>query len=242
MLMINTYPIFFRSSQWRIGLLNAPAPGRGRYTRYRDAMMRLIDALTRLPGTPIFAVLDSDSDDPSAWRVVAVEAPVLSESDESNFFIVQAKHILADGTAEACYIDVCLPERISDYAYTLGSGRVLFDYHRHFEGEIICAVPIDCFGVYDLFYSRTAPDIGIDILRRGLAVAARKTFIAADLGYILRDERRFAEAAEMFELVVAADATPYFIYAELARCYEELGQLDKAATYRSYRASYRNRS
>ena len=84
---------------------------------------------------------------------------------------------------------------------------------------------------------RTAPDIGIEILKQGLVASPHKTYIAEDLGYILRDEIRFAEAAEMFQIAVDAEPSSYFIYGELAGCYEEIGQTDKA---RKYRAMFEN--
>jgi tetratricopeptide (TPR) repeat protein len=194
--------------------------------------MRLVDALTQHPDVAIFAVVDSDADDKARWNVEPIDANILTESDERDFFLVKAKNILPDGSVVDCHIDICLPERISDYAYFLRSGRVDVRYHHECDGEIICAVPIDCFGVYDLFYSKAAPDVGIEILKHGLAASPHKTFIAEDLGYILRDEGRFAEAAEMFQIAVDAEPSSYFIYGELASCYDEIGQPDKANQYR----------
>jgi tetratricopeptide (TPR) repeat protein len=195
--------------------------------------MRLVDAITQYPDVPIFAVLDSDADDKSQWDFKPIDASVLTDSDEHAFFIVKAKRICPDGAVADCYIDICLPERISEYAYFLCGDRVDFRYYHECDGEIICAVPIDCYGVYDLFYSRTAPDIGIEVLRQGLAASPHKAFIAEDLGYIFRDERRFDQAAEMFQIAVDAEPSSYFIYGELAACYDEIGQKDKANKYRA---------
>lgn len=195
--------------------------------------MRLLDALAQHPDVSVFAVLASDADDKSEWDVKPLDGSILTESDEHDFFIVKAKNILSDGTVADCYIDMCLPERISDYAYFLRGDHVDFRYHHECDGDIICAVPIDCFGVYELFYSRAKPDIGIEILKRGLRVSLHKTYIAEDLGYILRDESRFAEAAEMFQIAVDAEPSSYFIYGELAGCYDEIGQADKAKKYRA---------
>jgi tetratricopeptide (TPR) repeat protein len=195
-------------------------------------MTRLVDALSQYPDVGIFAVLNSDADDASEWDVMPIDGTVLTESKDHDFFIVKAKNILPDGTVADCYIDMCLPERISDYAYFIRGNGIDVRYHHEFEGEMICTVPVDCFGVYELFYSRTAPEIGIKILRQGLAVSPHKTYIAEDLGYILRDEHRFAEAADMFQIAVDGEPSSYFIYGELAGCYDKIGQTEKANKYR----------
>jgi hypothetical protein len=196
-------------------------------------MMRLLDALIQHPDVAIFAVLDSDSDERSEWGVTPIDESVLTESEDHDFFIVKAKNIHPDGVAADCYIDICLPERISDYVYSLRGDRVDFRYHHECDGDIICAVAIDCFGVYDLFYSKIAPDIGIEVLKAGLVASPHKTYIAEDLGYILRDERRFTEAAEMFQIAADAEPSSYFIYGELAGCYREVGQVEKANKFQA---------
>ena len=196
--------------------------------------MRLVDALTQYPQVPIFGRiegLESDTDDEDDWFLEPIDAPVLMESEVSQFFIVKAKNVLPDKTIQDCYIDVYLPERISDYAYFLRGNTVEKGYHQEFDGEIICAVPIDCFGVYELFYSRALPDVGIDILKCGLAASENKTFIAEDLGYIFRDEGRFAEAADMFQISASSQPSSYFIYGELASCYDAIGEKEKAQKY-----------
>lgn len=192
--------------------------------------MRLQEAIETHPEVRILRVLSSDSEQKSEWDVEIADAPVLSQED--GFFILKAKHILPDGTMRDCYIDVSMPERITDYAYQIQGGSLEVRYHHEFEGEVVCAVPISSFGVYDLFYSKTKPEVGIEVLQGGLRSSAEKAAIAEDLGYILRDERRFGEAAEAFELAVQQGASSYFIYGELAGCYDETGNKELAAKYR----------
>lgn len=188
--------------------------------------MRLIQAVIAYPTIRIFRVADSDSDDQNEWDVEPADASTLSGED--GFFIVKAKHILPDGTLKDCYIDVSLPERISDFAYFLRGDTLHAGYFHEFEGEIICGVPIESFGVYELFYSRIIPDTGIEILKQGIGAARRKQAIAEDLGYILRDERRFKEATEMFQIAVDEGPSSYFIYGELAGCYDKIGNKEMA--------------
>ena len=150
--------------------------------------MKLIKALSKYPEVRIFRVEDSDDDDQAEWDVEPIDSLVLQESED--FFIVKAKNILPDGTIQDCYIDVSLPERINDYTYFFDGKSLKVSYTHEVEGDVICAVPIDCFGVYELFYSKVNPDLGMDILKEGLAISEQKHYIAEDLGYILRDEGR----------------------------------------------------
>ena len=157
---------------------------------------------------------------------------MLHESDLDSYFVIKAKNVRGGGSVRDCYIDMSLPERISDLAFFLDGNRLDAGYHSDFDGEIICAVPIDCFGVYDIFYSKTAPQIGVDVLRKGLVDLPKNPHIAADLAYILRDEGRTSEAAEMFEIAIEADADSHFLCGELADCYAKVGEVEKSRRYR----------
>jgi tetratricopeptide (TPR) repeat protein len=191
--------------------------------------MKLTQALVKFPEVRIFRVEDTDDDDQTKWEVEPIDSPVLLEAE--SLFIVKAKHILLDGTIQDCYMDVYLPERINDYTYYLDKGSLKAIISYEVEGDVICAVPIDCFGVYELFYSKINPDLGIGILKEGLAVSEQKHYIAEDLGYILRDEGRYREAAEMFQIAVDEEPSSYFICGELAACYQVIGETEKAKKY-----------
>ena len=191
--------------------------------------MKLIQALAKLPEVRIFRIEDSDDDDQAKWDVEPVDFPVLLESEY--FFILKAKNVLPDGTIKDCYIDVSLPERINDYTYFFDGKFLKVILSDEVEGDVISAVPIDCFGLYELFYSKINPDLGIDILKEGLAVSEQKHYIAEDLGYIFRDEGRYREAAEMFQIAVDEEPSSYFICGELAACYQVIGETEKAKKY-----------
>jgi len=192
---------------------------------------RLIDAITSHPEVKFFRVLDSRSDRPEKWRLGPLLVDILSDTRADGYYVMKAFHVVPDGTIRGCYIDMSLPERISDYAFFVENASLHFGYHREFPGEIIAAAALDCFGIYELFYSRRRPDVGIDVLRRGLAEAQRKGPIAEDLGYILRDEGRFREAAEVFEIAAAEGPSSYYIYGELAGVYAELGDTKNSEKY-----------
>ncbi len=191
-------------------------------------MATLIEAVTGHPNARIFLVKEHVYDEPD-WDVEPLDGTVLVA--DSGFYILKAKHILPDGTIQDCYIDMSLPERIVDYVYFFEGRSLRLADLRSVPGDVICAVPIDCFGDYELFYSKIDPEVGIQVLREGLAQSPRKHIIAEDLAYILRDERRYKEAAEMFQLAANEGASSYFIYGELAACYSMIGETAKAEKY-----------
>jgi tetratricopeptide (TPR) repeat protein len=191
--------------------------------------MKLIKAIAKYPEIRIFRVKDSDNHNQAKWDVEPISAFVLSESND--FFIVKAKHILPTGIIQDCYLDISLPERINDCAYFFSKKSLIVTPSHELDGDLICAVPIDCFGNYELFYSKLNPEIGIQILKEGLAVSLRKHIIADDLGYIYRDEERYQEAARMFQVSVDETPSSYFLYGELATCYLKIGETEKAKKY-----------
>ncbi|MFZ6815155.1 tetratricopeptide repeat protein [Undibacterium sp. Rencai35W] len=191
--------------------------------------MKLIQAFVECPETSIFRVIGSEDSDYSNWEVEPLTLDILME--EEGFYIVKAKNILPDGKVQDCYLDISLLERINDLVYFFDGANLRVDYSFNFNGDVICAVPIDCFGVYELFYSKINPSVGIDILKVGLTNSTRKSAIAEDLGYIFRDEKQYGDAAKMFQISVDEGPSSYFLYGELAACYMESGQTEKGKEY-----------
>jgi hypothetical protein len=203
-----------------------------------------VDAIKAHPLSKAFEVIRPETDEPTQsevdyfdepgrWQLRPLDVRVLSDDGSGGgFYVVAALHVVPGQPAADCFLDVSFPERINDYAYFLQGDHLIHDYTHRFPGEIIPAIAMDCFGSYEMFYATGAPQIGIDVLKQGLAQCSRKQFIAQDLGYILRDEKRYREAAEMFELVVAEEAAPsYFTYGELPQLYAHLGDEKKQAKY-----------
>jgi len=197
-------------------------------------IMKLTNALAEQRSAKMFRIVDSedlDLEDFPEWTVAPVAGEVLEE--ENGFFVVRAVQVLESGEEIDCFIDLTMPERIPDHAYFVRSGAVERESFHECRGEVICAVPIDGFGQYDLFYSRTKPESGISVLRRGLEHATRTTFIAEDLGYILRDEERLNEAIEAFRLSASGEPSSSFIFLELADLYDQVGQPELAEEFRA---------
>jgi hypothetical protein len=195
-------------------------------------MAHFVDAVTSHPEANYFRVQDSEPSDPHEWELEPLSVDLLSNTESDGYHVIKALNILPDGTTRECYIDMNLPERISDYAFFVDKGAFRFGYWHDFPGQFIPSTALDCFGVYELFYSRARPDLGIDILKRGLAIAKRKGYIAEDLGYILRDEGQLREAIDMFKISIEEGPSSYFIYTEVAGAYADLGDTANEIKYR----------
>jgi hypothetical protein len=194
-------------------------------------MPNLIESIAMYPTVNAFRRLEGEGDDPLAWEYSPEPGDVVADADQDGFYVLGAINIVSKTDNRRCYMDISLPERINDYAYLYDGRELRYDYPRKLGGEFIPAIAIDGFGVYELFYSKIAPELGIDVLRRGLKASKRKHFIAEDIGYILRDEGRFRESAEMFQMATDEEVSSYFIYGELAEVYRKIGETEKHKKY-----------
>jgi tetratricopeptide (TPR) repeat protein len=190
--------------------------------------MKLKDALVENSNVKIYQVQDNegelfDDEDFLSWDLRPIYAETLSAESADNgildgHFILKAVQIRQNGDLSECYINVTLPERISDQAYLLKDENIIEQWKHTVEGD-----------------SKINPEIGIEVLRKGLQSANKKTDIALDLAYILRDENRYLEAIEAFTIVINEvginDSTPLeYVYSERAGMYEAIGEFEKAAS------------
>lgn len=177
---------------------------------------------------------DFESDDFLNWPLEPLYGATLSEDHSlvegvlDGYFVVKAIHITGVGQAEDCYINLTAPERISDYVFLHRDGKIIRRYIHEAEGEVIAAVGVECQGLYELFYSRKEPDIGLGVLRNALKLAKKRAPIAEDMAYILRDEDRIDEAIEAFTIVIEEGEPNEFTFSERADLYEKIGDLEKA--------------
>jgi tetratricopeptide (TPR) repeat protein len=131
-----------------------------------------------------------------------------------------------------CFINIVTPERIADFVLKLDSnGQTILENYYEQEYSVIPTVASNCFGDYELYYSKENPQIGIDILKNGLEHAKNKNIVAEDLGYIFRDENRLQEAIDAFLLSEQFGPSTEYTFYELQQLFEALGQPDKQAEY-----------
>src|SRR5262249_13542956 len=128
--------------------------------RQSGLSLRFLDVVSHNPGTTFFRVVGSSAKDPAEWQLEPLKTQLLSDSDSDGLHVMKALNLLPDDTIRKCYIDMNLPERISDFAFVVKDASLRFGYHHEFPGEILPAAALDCFGVYELFYSKKRPQLG----------------------------------------------------------------------------------
>ena len=184
----------------------------------------------------IFEVVASDlAGDYRDWNLVPLEGQTLSRENTlsglaDGYFVLEGLLVHADGRVERAYTDVGLPERNIDWHFLLRNQEIIRGRGTFIpEAQVIPAVAIEQFGVYDQYYVRGHAEVGIKVLRDGLIVAKSKGPISLDLAYILRDEKRYAESAEAFTLAInQGDGIDYFCYSERAKLFTKLNNHEAA--------------
>ena len=180
--------------------------------------------------TNVFIVTEQDDDNELNWTIEATNFELIPE--EENYYFVKAFEI-SENEKTDCYIGIMTPERIAEIVIKQGSnGQTKVESIYEQVKSIIPSIASECFGDYELYYSKENSQIGIDILKSGLTIATNKNVVAEDLGYILRDEGRIEEAIEAFKISEENGPSSEYTFLELAGLYEQLGQLDKQTEYR----------
>ena len=180
--------------------------------------------------TNVFIVTEQDDDNELNWTIEATNFELIPE--EENYYFVKAFEI-SENEKTDCYIGIMTPERIAEIVIKQGSnGQTKVESIYDQVKSIIPSIASECFGDYELYYSKENSQIGIDILKSGLTIATNKNVVAEDLGYILRDEGRIEEAIEAFKISEENGPSSEYTFLELAGLYEQLGQLDKQTEYR----------
>ena len=180
--------------------------------------------------TNVFIVTEQDDDNELNWTIEATNFELIPE--EENYYFVKAFEI-SENEKTDCYIGIMTPERIAEIVIKQGSnGQTKVESIYEQVKSIIPSIASECFGDYELYYSKENSQIGIDILKSGLTIATNKNVVAEDLGYILRDEGRIEEAIEAFKISEENGPSSEYTFWELAGLYEELGQIDKQTEYR----------
>lgn len=169
----------------------------------------------------IFSVVNQEFDSELDFEIEPSDYELIPNKE--GCFIIKALEV-RKGKITECFMDISTPERISDFVIKKGLfGKAKIKEYYNYEGIIIPNVASDCFGVYDLYYSKENPQIGIDVLKNGLDKALNKAIVFEDLGYILRDENRTEEAIEAFKKSLEYGPSSPYSFFELSQLYERIG-------------------
>ncbi len=192
--------------------------------------MRIKDIVTKKTDVYIFDIVKEKTDNPLDWKIKSRKDKLIPNTEAHCF--VRAKMIDSNKNVSDCFINLSLPERIVDYViYPTDNGLEFKESYEFTEIDVIPSIASEAFGDYELFYSKNNPDIGIEILRRGLSLSNDPSVIAEDLGYILRDENRYEEALEAFLISEKHGVSSDFIYQEIRDLYRQLKNDEKADEY-----------
>ncbi len=184
----------------------------------------------------IFEVVESDlAGDYLDWNLVPLAGQTLAREYTlsgltAGYFVLEGLLVHADGRIEKAYTDVGLPEREIDYHFLLRNKEIVRGRGTLIpNAQVIPIVAIEKFGAYDQYYVKGHAEVGLRVLREGLAVAKLKGPIAFDLAYILRDEKRYSEAVEAFTLAInLGKGINYFCYLERAKLFTKLDNQEAA--------------
>src|SRR5690554_5839472 len=139
--------------------------------------MKLKDIFEQERKSKIYSVKDDENENPLKWTIEPTDYDLVPDQD--GHFVVVGKHINENKIID-CFVNIVTPERISELIIFKKKDKVVCKEIYELEGSVIPVVASDCFGVYELYYSKENAQIGIDILKEGLNKSKSKTAIAED--------------------------------------------------------------
>jgi len=204
--------------------------------------MKLADVLFNEPWRAYQVVEnfeEDESDNFTQWELKPLPGPTLASDDvEGEFqglFIIAAQLVTAESQPQSCYLDLVLPERVVEDHFLLERGSIVRRKGRRgTNATVIPAIGIEKFGNYTLFFAKENPSAGIDVLKGELSNARHRDYLAYDLAFLLRDQKRYEEAIDAFSIVIEErqraeiSSILHMLYTERARLYAAIGQPERA--------------
>lgn len=176
----------------------------------------------------IFTATSQGSDNELDWDIEPSDFELIP--DMEGIFYVRA--IDASNPAEVLYTQIITPERVAEQVIRQDeNGNPVIESFYEQLNTIIPALGAECFGNYELYYARENPQLGLEVLKKAVSAAKNKSAPAQDMGYILRDENRFSEAIDAFEISAVNGPSSSYIYKELSDLYKASGDISKAQEY-----------
>ncbi|KKN86664.1 hypothetical protein LCGC14_0266270 [marine sediment metagenome] len=156
----------------------------------------LINTIEANPECGIFEILNSDNDNPLEWEIKPTTLQLIPNGQ--GHYLTKAYRIEKNGVYKFAYVDVNTPERIIDYViYDLKKPSYSYVYDS-INIEVIPAVASDCFGSYEVYYSRNNPDLSIEVLEQGLKLSKGKKCYCPRFGIYFKRRRQTKRGIEIF--------------------------------------------
>jgi len=139
---------------------------------------------------PIYKVINFyDTEKIEDWIVEETEYQLIPESNDKLYdahFVV--KGFLIEGSnIEKCFIDVCIPERISEFVFRNINDNFIIENIIDNNLQTIPAVASEQYGNPELYYLKENPKLGIEILKKGKEISTNPSAIEDDLTYIYEE-------------------------------------------------------
>lgn len=138
----------------------------------------------------------------------------------------------SDKAVQECFINISLPERTVDFIIFMTPNGLVFNEIYELTGiDVIPAIASEVHGEYELYYTKNNPEVGIQVLEQGLELTPIPSAIAEDLGYILRDEKRYKESIDAFLISEKHGTSSVYIFKEIRDLYFQINNKVKTDEY-----------
>ncbi len=131
-----------------------------------------------------------ESDKIEDWTVEPTDYQLIPESNHDlwdAYFVVKG-FLLKDGNIiDNCFVDLGIPERVSEHCIRFIDNRVVVEYTFVSEFQTIPSVASEQYGDPELYYVKENPQLGIEILLKGKQISNNTSAIEDDLDYIYEE-------------------------------------------------------
>jgi hypothetical protein len=123
------------------------------------------------------------------WKIEETDYQLIPESNEDMYdayFVIKA-FVVTDDKVEDCFIDICIPERISEFIFRMVDNKLIFENTIEKKLTTVPAMASEQYGDSELYFIKQNPQIGIDILKKGIQISKNSSAINDDLTYIYEE-------------------------------------------------------
>lgn len=87
-----------------------------------------------------------------------------------------------------CYMNMIMPERISEFVVKQNeNGITVFENLYDQKNSVIPAIASEEYGNPELYYAKENPEVGMEVLKKGMLIAKNKDAVGEDMDYIYEE-------------------------------------------------------